>query len=344
MTLKLKSSPSPPASPFSWDIPPPSPAVNENPEHPPSPPTSWLSARDMKTFGAGPLEQEVGIVKCKDCLKPILRSAILDHIDNCSKIRSGGKKGTKGKTGAEVEPDKKGKKRKAEDEPEDAAAPKTKKAARPRVKGPVDLDKQCGVINDKNLPCSRSLTCKSHSMGAKRAVQGRSKPYDELLLDWNRANNPNWVEPVKKESKAERKERKEREKAEKKRLAMEAAAAAGIDVSKKATAAGGTGKKGKKANTAAAVAPPVVAAAHVGPTDVYENLDDLDSETELDTLVRAVRLSHQHGIVGTPLAVPCDTSSWFVARRERLRTCNHLLANALMPPRNTAVPAAGRVS
>ena len=86
-----------------------------------------------------------------------------------------------------------------------------KKAARPRVKGPVDYDKQCGVINDKGLPCSRSLTCKSHSMGAKRAVQGRSKPYDELLLEWNRLNNPNWVEPVKRPTKQERKEQKEQD-------------------------------------------------------------------------------------------------------------------------------------
>ena len=54
----------------------------------------------------------------------------------------------------------------------------------------VDYDRQCGVINDKGLPCSRSLTCKAHSMGAKRAVQGRPRPYDELLLEWNRANNP----------------------------------------------------------------------------------------------------------------------------------------------------------
>lgn len=78
------------------------------------------------------------------------------------------------------------------------------------MKGPVDYDKQCGVINDKGLPCSRSLTCKSHAMGAKRAVQGRSRPYDELLLEWNRLNNPNFVEPVKRETKQERKERKEK--------------------------------------------------------------------------------------------------------------------------------------
>ncbi|KAI0691465.1 SCA7-domain-containing protein [Cerioporus squamosus] len=347
MTLKLKPSPSPPASPFTWDLAPPSPPTHDL-ERPPSPPTSWLSARDMKMFGAEPLVQEAGIVKCKDCQKAVLRSAILEHADNCIKIRNGGKKGAKGKA-IEVE-DKKGKKRKAEDEvpnPEDPGAPKTKKQARTRVKGPVDYDKQCGVINDKGLPCSRSLTCKSHSMGAKRAVQGRSKAYDELLLEWNRANNPNWVEPVKKESKAERKERKEREKAEKKRLAMEAAAAAGVDVNKKAAVAlpGGPSKKGKKASAAAAAAAAVTAAAHVGPTeDPYENPDDLDSEAEVDALVRAVKISKNRGIIGTPLAVPCDTSSLFVARRERLRTCNQLLASALMPMRNAAVPAVNRLT
>ncbi|KAI0352372.1 SCA7-domain-containing protein [Trametes cingulata] len=268
--------------------------------------------------------------------------------ENCAKIRSGGKKGSKGKLAADMDPDKKGKKRKAEDELDDPGAPKTKKAARPRVKGPVDYDKQCGVINDKGLPCSRSLTCKSHSMGAKRAVQGRSKPYDELLLEWNRANNPNWVEPVKKESKAERKERKEREKAEKKRLAMEQAAAAGIDVTKKGASAatGGTTKKSKKVpGTTAAATAAVAAATHIGPTDdVYENLDDLDSETELDSLVRAVRIARSRGVIGTPLAVPCDTSSWFVARRERLRTCNQLLQNALVSSRSAPVPAVGRLA
>ncbi|THG99152.1 hypothetical protein EW026_g3158 [Hermanssonia centrifuga] len=208
----------------------------------------------MKVFGATPLKTTVGIVKCKDCEKPVLRSAMAEHADNCARIRNALKKSGK----AKVEPEdtnKKGKKRKAEDDdptPEDPSAPKKKKPAtkvtKGRTKGPVDLDRQCGVINDKNLPCSRSLTCKSHSMGAKRAVQGRSRPYDELLLEWNRLNNPNFVEPVKRESKAERKERKEKEKIEKKRQAQEAAAAAGIDPnSKKAPGVGGTGtKKGKK--------------------------------------------------------------------------------------------------
>lgn len=247
-----------------------------------------------------------------------------------------------------------GKKRKAEDEdptPEDPSAPKKKKPAtkvtKGRMKGPVDYDKQCGVINDKNLPCSRSLTCKSHSMGAKRAVQGRSRPYDELLLEWNRLNNPNFVEPVKRETKQERKERKEKEKAEKKRLQMEAAAAAGVDLTKKQTATAGTAgpKKSKKAaattNTTTAAAAPGVGPAAPKP-DEDENLDDVDSEVELDSLVGAVRLAQDRGLIGIPLAVPCDASSWFVGRRERVRTCRELLANALMPPRTGpgAIPPA----
>ena len=54
---------------------------------------------------------------------------------------------------------------------------------------PVDVEKQCGVWDpEKQSLCARSLTCKSHSMSAKRAVQGRSQPYDILLSLWQRKN------------------------------------------------------------------------------------------------------------------------------------------------------------
>jgi hypothetical protein len=33
----------------------------------------------MKMFGSIPLKSEVGIVRCIDCDKPVLRSAYLDH-------------------------------------------------------------------------------------------------------------------------------------------------------------------------------------------------------------------------------------------------------------------------
>lgn len=56
-----------------------------------------------------------------------------------------------------------------------------------KPKGPVDVERQCGVMKD-GQPCARSLTCKSHSMGAKRAVPGRSLPYDMLLTAYQKKN------------------------------------------------------------------------------------------------------------------------------------------------------------
>ncbi|KAJ1667991.1 SAGA complex subunit Sgf73 [Coemansia sp. RSA 1813] len=52
-----------------------------------------------------------------------------------------------------------------------------------KAKLPLDLDKQCGVLADEPgaQPCTRSLTCKTHSMAMKRGVRGRSKLFDALL-------------------------------------------------------------------------------------------------------------------------------------------------------------------
>jgi hypothetical protein len=78
MTLKLK--PSSPLLPFvSWNVdsPPPTLQISSLP----SPPTSWLTARDMRLFGVRPLTatSDIGLVKCKECGKPILRSFMVDH-------------------------------------------------------------------------------------------------------------------------------------------------------------------------------------------------------------------------------------------------------------------------
>lgn len=56
------------------------------------------------------------------------------------------------------------------------------------ITGPVDVERQCGVFLPNGAPCARSLTCKSHSMGAKRAVAGRSLPYDMLLAAYQKKN------------------------------------------------------------------------------------------------------------------------------------------------------------
>ncbi|ESK96421.1 histone acetylation-related protein [Moniliophthora roreri MCA 2997] len=333
LKLRLKGAAAQPAAPFDWEN---LSRLSPEPNHdvsPLSPPTAWLPASDMKIFGAQPLSStsDIGVVRCKDCNKPILQSVVTEHTVKCAQIRGGGK--TKTKTKLMYSLDAKGsKKRKASPEPSDASQPPKKKAkpapkvTKGRVKGPVDYDKQCGVINDKGLPCSRSLTCKSHSMGAKRAVQGRSRRYDDLLLDWQREHNPNFVEPVKRETKAEKKEKREKEKAEKKRQQEEAAAALGIDPNaKKSSGAAAAKKAAKKAAAAAAVA-----RAEGGGDNNRENLDDLDSEAEVEEMVRSVRTARQMGLIARPLAVPCDAGSWFVQRRENARVCRDHLMNVFM--------------
>ena len=70
---------------------------------------------------------------------------------------------------------------------------KKKKKDEPSQKGvkpkePVDVERQCGVPLPNGGFCARSLTCKSHSMGTKRAVPGRSLPYDMLLVQYQKKN------------------------------------------------------------------------------------------------------------------------------------------------------------
>ena len=189
-------------------------------------------------------------------------------------------------------------------------------------------------------------------MGAKRAVKGRSKDYDELLLEWNREHNPNWVEPVKRESKKERKEKKEREKRERKQRELEELARRkGIDLSKPGAEAqleqlkSSTKKKKKVENAAVSAggagAHPSGNNARADDEQGAENLADLDSEEELESMAKSVHLASEACLLGVPLAIPCDAGSWFVVRRERLRTCRDLLAGALMKGGASSVGAAG---
>lgn len=102
------------------------------------------------------------------------------------------KKSAGKKTDAAADSEKKGKKRKADGDAEKGPKAKKKKEEpkpkAPKPKGPVDVERQCGVITPNGVPCARSLTCKSHSMGAKRAVPGRSLPYDMLLAAYQKKN------------------------------------------------------------------------------------------------------------------------------------------------------------
>lgn len=159
------------------------------------------------------------LLRCTHCKRPVAKHVIVKHVEGClnkkqekqrkkkeakdardaaaRKERAGssdeeedGSKNTASKTGGMTA----SKKRKAADEGEDGGPNKKKKkkdepkskAARP--KAPVDVEKQCGVELPQGGQCARSLTCKSHSMGAKRAVPGRSAPYDKLLMEYQRKN------------------------------------------------------------------------------------------------------------------------------------------------------------
>ncbi|KAF7380750.1 hypothetical protein HZH66_014126 [Vespula vulgaris] len=47
-----------------------------------------------------------------------------------------------------------------------------------------DPDRHCGVLNEETgKPCTRSLTCKAHTVSLRRTVIGRSKTFDKLLAE-----------------------------------------------------------------------------------------------------------------------------------------------------------------
>lgn len=54
-----------------------------------------------------------------------------------------------------------------------------------------DPDKHCGVWNEETgKPCTRSLTCKAHTVSLRRAVTGRSKTFDILLAEHRATKEP----------------------------------------------------------------------------------------------------------------------------------------------------------
>ncbi|KAG9101091.1 hypothetical protein FRC06_003365 [Ceratobasidium sp. 370] len=105
MPLRLRSpsasSDDVPSLTFNWS----------NVEHPltpesiydaPSPPAALLPADDMHVYGATPLLQPLsGVIKCPECNKPLLASALAAHAANCAEIRAGGDKKAKSETKAE---------------------------------------------------------------------------------------------------------------------------------------------------------------------------------------------------------------------------------------------------
>ncbi|KAF2164685.1 hypothetical protein M409DRAFT_67793 [Zasmidium cellare ATCC 36951] len=185
-----------------------------------TPPINKIPSTIAKAFPNGkPMSDKPDVLKCNHCKRAVSRHTMPKHIEGClnkKQEKQRKKKEAKDARDAAARKDKAGdseeedndgakktatktgltasKKRKAADEGEEGAPTKKKKkkdeakAKAPRPKAPVDVEKQCGVELPQGGQCARSLTCKSHSMGAKRAVPGRSAPYDKLLLEYQRKN------------------------------------------------------------------------------------------------------------------------------------------------------------
>jgi SAGA-associated factor 73 len=156
------------------------------------------------------------MLKCNHCKRTVTEHAMPKHIERClnkkqekqrkkkeaKDARDAAARKEKGQESDEEEDGERSavkggaasKKRKAADEAEEGIPTKKKKkkdeakAKASKPKAPVDVERQCGVDLPQGGQCARSLTCKSHSMGAKRAVAGRSAPYDKLLMEYQRKN------------------------------------------------------------------------------------------------------------------------------------------------------------
>ncbi|KAE8268302.1 hypothetical protein A4X09_0g4031 [Tilletia walkeri] len=231
----------------------------------PSIPAWQQNDQDVTDFGPIPfgLEKDIVVLDCPDCGKPVLEQFLSFHRQNCALVREivAGRvsvsvlEGKRRKRALLIDsinspanaslqgssvvgdndsgPSKK-KTRKEEKLAEVAARKKARLAAKEAKANkkknrmnrgdPLDVDRQCGVVTEKGI-CTRSLTCKSHSMGAKRAVEGRSRSYDDLLFEWQKATNPAFLaklrekERVTAEAARERQEERARKmEAKKKRL------------------------------------------------------------------------------------------------------------------------------
>ncbi|CAO3620316.1 unnamed protein product [Mucor fragilis] len=300
-----------------------------------SPVTTRLDIKDMDIFGAMPLDEEFVVVKCKNCQRPILPSKFKEHSESCIGA-------TFTDDDEEEEPDTRKKliknmKKKAatlEDElntpsttakrpptvlaekPDKKKMKKEKQKKTTKQKAPLDLDKQCGVIQGQNnLPCTRSLTCKSHSMGAKRAVEGRSQKYDVLLQAYQKKSigRPNGKEHG----------------AKNKAPTSNIAASTGINSN--GTISGGKSIKNLKRLQGQQIPPSVNGNNGSNSSGIKSNLAStqlneepfVDSDEEVENVMQALKLSRP-----TPLA---QKPFFFVKRRRQCFRLRDVLLDSITP-------------
>ncbi|KAJ2483267.1 Glucosamine-6-phosphate isomerase (Glucosamine-6-phosphate deaminase) (GNPDA) (GlcN6P deaminase) [Coemansia sp. RSA 2131] len=174
-----------------------------------------LDAEVLKKLGVYPLQQFPVLARCASCSRQINAHFLKEHQEqNCtvSKLeekavreepkRIGVKRAASEMDDAEPVKTKLTKKERLRVEKEKREREREEKREQQRVekerkkrerdekrerelakaKLPLDLDRQCGVVAEAGTaPCTRSLTCKTHSMAMKRAVRGRSNMFDALL-------------------------------------------------------------------------------------------------------------------------------------------------------------------
>ena len=84
-------------------------------------------------------------------------------------------------------------------------------------------------------------------------------------------------------------------------MASEAAVALGLDPSairKKSGITSSSKKMGKRAAAAVRLADELR-------DELSKDLDDLDSEVEVEGLITSIKLGKESGVIGVPLAMPC---------------------------------------
>ncbi|KAG2225868.1 hypothetical protein INT45_007112 [Circinella minor] len=348
-----------------------------------SPTVTRFDVSERKTFGTNTMEEDVIIVKCKTCQRPILANSFRAHSETCGK----GKKKPRALTQMEGSSSSSNNKSKmksifSDDDDDDDDNPialkrqsesssnkkkkqtdkkggnssgasgtngggaggdtieeasdstsvpakcppstnektekkkikkeKQKAKSTPKQKAPLDLDKQCGVIQGpNNTPCTRSLTCKSHSMGAKRAVSGRSQPYDVLLSAYQKKaiGRPQFIfnsyilndVPL-----------------------YQLAAGANATTNKGATTMTKTTKTStKKLQNRTASPAPVSAAANTHDNTPTNDEHHINSDEEVDSVMNAIRQS-----CPMPLA---EKPFYFVKRRRQCYRLRDILLDTITP-------------
>lgn len=139
-----------------------------------------------------PLAEPVEYRVCDHCGRPVVQQALDRHVKECLAMEREVKVAKEVVEEVKEEEVEVVKKKKVKREAP-LALPAPVKKARPvkaaaKPKGPVDVERQCGVALPQGGFCARLLTCKTHLMGLKRAVPGRSAPYDQLLAAYQRRN------------------------------------------------------------------------------------------------------------------------------------------------------------